>query len=35
MGLVEGFRVDYGGVETAGLDLGIRLVLGVLGGSGR
>ena len=33
-GLVEGFRVDYGGVKTAGLDLGIRLVLNVSGGSG-
>ena len=34
MGLVEGFCVNDGGVETAGLDLGIRLVLNLSGGSG-
>ncbi len=35
MGFLEGFRVNYGGVKTAGLDWRIRLVLNVSGGSGR
>ena len=35
MGLVEGFRVDYGEVKTAGLDWRIRLALNVSSGSGR
>ena len=35
MGLVEGFRVDYGGLKTAGLDWRIRLVLNASGHSGR
>jgi len=35
VGFLEGFSVNYGGVKTAGLDLGIRLVLNVSSGSGR
>ncbi len=35
VGLVEGFRVKDGGVKTAGLDLGIRLVPNGSGRSGR
>ncbi len=35
MGFLEGFRVNYGGVKTAGLDWRIRLVLNVSSGSGR
>ena len=35
MGFLEGLRVKYGGVKTAALDSGIRLVPGLSGGAGR